>query len=132
MDSEILAMMRRSPSSPYMLQRIIDRLAFRLAFVLLEVGLQLLLCLARVQQKLLPRAKSQAADVAVRQARRLADKSCDLQVALRHASHDGKAVASGQMCCAAIGLSGVSSRPSISMMTRKPQSGMLSNTSSIF
>jgi hypothetical protein len=36
------------------------------------------------------------------------------------------------MCCAASGLSGVSSRPSSSMMTQKPQSGMLSNTSSIF
>src|SRR5215831_20450790 len=74
----------RGQGSPYVLQRIIDRLAFRLAFVLLEVGLQLLLGLGRVQQKLLPRAKSQAADIAVRQARRLADESCDLQVALRH------------------------------------------------
>jgi hypothetical protein len=98
---------RRNQSSANVLQRIIDSLALRLALMLLKIRLQLLLGFGRIEQKFLTRAKSEPADVTVRQARRLADKSCYLQVALSHGSHDGKTLASGQMGCACSFSSGV-------------------------
>lgn len=87
--------------SANVLQSIVDRLALRLALMFLKIRLQLLFGFAGIEQEFLTRPKSEPADVAVRQARRLADKSCDLQVAFGHGSHHGKALESGQMGCAA-------------------------------
>ena len=58
----------------------------------LEIGLQLLLGFAGIHQKFLACAECEPAEIAVRQAWRLADESHDLQIALRHCSHDDKAV----------------------------------------
>jgi len=48
-----------------MLQRIIHNLLLRLAFVFLEVGLELLPGLLEIEQELLARAEGQAANVAI-------------------------------------------------------------------
>jgi hypothetical protein len=65
--------------------------------VLLEIRLQLLLGPARIDKELLPRSESEPADIAISHARRFTDESCNLQVTLWHGSHDGKAMAPGQI-----------------------------------
>jgi len=58
----------------------------RFAFVLLELCLKLRLGFFGIDHKLLPRAEHQLAHVAIRDTRRRSDKTCDLQIALSHAT----------------------------------------------
>ncbi len=74
-----------------MLKGIVDHLALRLALVLLEIGLQLLLRFTGVDEEFLSSPEREPADVTVSQARRFANESRNLQVAFGHGSHDGKA-----------------------------------------
>jgi hypothetical protein len=67
-----------------MFQGVVYSLLLRFALMLLEVGLQLLPGLLEVEQELLARAEGQAANVAIRQARDLPDKSCDLKISFCH------------------------------------------------
>ena len=67
-------------------QRIVDRTLFGLAFVFVEVGLQLKLGLIGVNEKLLSSPKRQAADVAIGKAGRGPDEAGDLETPVRHGS----------------------------------------------
>ena len=83
-DRESTGEVNRQASSSNVLESVIDRLALRPALMLLKIRLQLLLGAGGIEQEFLTRAKSEAADVTIGQARCLADEPCDLQVTLRH------------------------------------------------
>src|ERR1700723_2460195 len=65
-------------------ERIIHRVLFGHALVLVEIGLQLLLGLVGVDEKLLLRAEGQFADIAIRGAGSAPDESNDYELAIRH------------------------------------------------
>ena len=65
-------------------QHIIDRAGFWLALVLIEVGLQLLLCFVGVLEKFLARSEGQPANVAIGNARCCANESYNPEIAVGH------------------------------------------------
>ena len=66
-------------------QRIIDRAGFRLALVLIEIGLQLLLCFVGVLEKFLAGSEGQPANVAIGNAGCCANESYNPEIAVGHA-----------------------------------------------
>jgi hypothetical protein len=65
-------------------EHIVNGAFFRLALVFIEVSLKLLFGFIGVEQKLLARAESQAADIAIGRAGRRADKPHDDELAIGH------------------------------------------------
>jgi len=65
-------------------QSVVDRAFFGLALVLVEIFLELLLGFVEINQKFLPRAEGEAADVAIGQTWGAADEPDELESALRH------------------------------------------------
>lgn len=65
-------------------KRVIDRAWFRFAFVLVKIRLQLLSGFLAVQQKFLPRAERQTANITISDTRGGPDKSHDLKASFCH------------------------------------------------
>ena len=67
-----------------MVERFVHRALFRLALVVIELGLKLLFGSVSIGYKLAPGAERQPADVAIGSAGRAPDESDDFELAVRH------------------------------------------------
>jgi hypothetical protein len=69
---------------PDVVERVIDRTLLWLAFMLIEISLQLLFGFVRIGYKFSPGPERQFANIAIRGVRSAADESDDPELAVRH------------------------------------------------